>query len=267
MEFYLRFWDVVGADLVSVLNDCSSSGSLSLSQRRGVITLSFKKGDRLDRRNWRPISLLSIDYKLVSRAMAGRLLRVIHLVVNHDQTREVLGRFIGDNVALLRDVVSYAESSGTPGAILSLHQEKAFDRVDWGFMRSALVAMGFGPSFVSWMDLFYSHVQSAVNVNGHLTPFFGLSWGVRKGCPLSPLLYVLVSEVLACSIRADPRIDGLSLPGGSPLSPISQYAGNTSLVLTSDAAISAFLEVYKLYELASGSKINLSKSKGLWLGG
>ncbi|PFX14836.1 Transposon TX1 uncharacterized 149 kDa protein [Stylophora pistillata] len=267
MEFYLRFWDVVGADLVAVLNECSSSSSLSLPQRRGVITLSFKKGDRLDPKNWRPISLLNVDYKLASRAIAGRLLRVIHLVVNRDQTCGVPGRFIGENVALLRDVVSYAESSGTPVAILSLDQEKAFDRVDWGFMRSTLLAMGFGSSFVAWIDLFYTRVQSAVNVNGYLTPFFSLSRGVRQGCPLSSLLYVLVSEVLACSIRADPRIKGLSLPGCPPLSPISQYADDTSLILTSDEGISAALDIYRCYELASGSRINLSKSKGLWLDG
>ena len=110
-------------------------------------------------------------------------------------------------------------------------------------MRSTLVAMGFGPSFVAWINLFYSCVQSAVNVNGHLTPFFCLSRGVRQGCPLSPLLYVLVSEVLACSIRADSRIKGLSLPGCPTLSPISQYADDTSLILTSDEGISAALDI------------------------
>ena len=78
MEFYLKFWPVVGADLVSVLNSCCDSGSLS--QRRGVISLSFKKGDRLDPRNWRPITLLNVNYKLASRAIAGRLLKVIHLL-------------------------------------------------------------------------------------------------------------------------------------------------------------------------------------------
>ena len=60
-EFYLKFWAVLGQDLVQVLNSCYRSGSLSLSQRRGVISLSFKKGDRLDMRNWRPISLLNVD--------------------------------------------------------------------------------------------------------------------------------------------------------------------------------------------------------------
>lgn len=84
LEFYVKFWEVVGEDLVCVLNSCYNDGSLSLSQRSGVISLSFKKGDRLDIHNWRPISLLNVDYKLASRVIAGRLLNVIHLVVNKD---------------------------------------------------------------------------------------------------------------------------------------------------------------------------------------
>ncbi len=266
MEFYLKFWPVLGLDLVNVLNSCFLSGCLSLSQRRGVISLSFKKGDRLDPKNWRPISLLNVDYKLAARVIAGRLLKVIHLVVNKDQTCGVPGRYIGENVALLRDVVYYCTSFDVPAAILSLDQEKAFDRVDWDFMRATLSTMGFGPSFISWVNLFYNRVQSAVNVNGYLSPFFFLSRGVRQGCPLSPLLYVLVSEVLACNIRCNPRISGLVRPDLSPLSPISQYADDTSLILSSDDSIKAALETYDLYEKASGSKLNQGKSKGLWLG-
>ena len=127
--------------------------------------------------------------------------------------------------------------------------------------------MGFGPSFVQWVDLLYCGVQSAVNVNGHVSSFFSLSRGVRQGCPLSPLLYVLYSEVLACNIRANPSITGLSLPGiPSPLPVISKYADDTNLVVTSDQAIRAVFETYSLFEKGSGSRLNLSKSKGLWLG-
>ena len=96
-------------------------------------------------------------------------------------------------------------------------------------------------------------------------PFFSLSRGARQGCPLSPLLYVLVAEVLACSIRANPHFDGLSLPSFlSPLRCISQYADDTSLV--SDRAINEVFDVYDLYERGSGAKLNLSKCEGLWLG-
>ena len=101
VEFYVKFWDVLGPDLVSVLNSCLESRSLALSQRRGIISLSFKKGDRLEPRNWQPITLLNVNYKLASRVIAGRLFKVIHLVVAKDQTCGVPGRFIGENVALL----------------------------------------------------------------------------------------------------------------------------------------------------------------------
>ena len=147
-EFYMKFWDILGDDLVDVLNFCFSSGYLTRTERRGVISLSFKKGDRLDPRNWRPISLLNVDYKIASRAIAGRLLKVIHLLVSPDQSCGVPGRYIADSVAFLRDVVSFASSSGSPVAVLSLDQEKAFDRVDWGFLRSTFVKMGFGLSFI-----------------------------------------------------------------------------------------------------------------------
>ena len=91
--------------------------------------------------------------------------------------------------------------------------------------------------------------------------------GVRQGCPLSPLLYVLVSEVLAVNVRANPAITGLSLPGvPAPLSPITQYADETSLIVGSDRSIRAVFDTYSFFEKGSGAKLNLSKSKGLWLG-
>ena len=107
MEFYLKFWSVLGADLVMVLNSAFSSGRLSPSQRCGIITLSFKKGDRVDPKNWRPITLLNADYKVASRTIPARLLKVIHLVVSRDQICGVPGRFIGENVTFLWDAVEF----------------------------------------------------------------------------------------------------------------------------------------------------------------
>ena len=132
-------------------------------------------------------------------------------------------------------------------------------------MPSTLSTMGFGLSFISWVNLFYNRVQSAVNVNGYLSPFFFLTRGVSQGCPLFPLLYVLVSEVLAMIIRCNTRTSGFALPGVPPLSPISQYADDTSLIMPSDDSIKAALETPDLYEKVSGFKLNRAKSKGLWL--
>lgn len=266
VEFYLRFWDILGSDLTEVLNSAFISNSLSDSQKTGLISLIFKKGDRLSCKNWRPITLLNVDYKLCARAIAGRLLKVLHLVVAPDQTCGVPGRFIGENVALLRDVVSFASETDCPLAILSLDQEKAFDRVDWDFLYATLSKMGFGDSFIRWVKLCYIDISSSVIVNGYLTRPFKPSRGVRQGCPLSPLLYILTMEVLAVNIRLNPNIVGIRVPRISDSLPVlSLYADDTSVIVSSDRAIVAVFDTYSQFEKASGSKLNLEKCEGLWL--
>ena len=185
----------MGPDLVEVLNASFDSGLLPFSQRGALISLVFKDGDRLLHKNWRPISLLNVDYKICARAIAGRLLKVIHHVVARDQICGVPHHFIGENVALLRDVVNNANETDLPIVILSLGKEKAFDRVDWPFLQSTLFRLGFGPSFIKWVALFYSEIRSSIIINGYTSRCFKPSRGVRQGCLLSPLLYVLTMEV------------------------------------------------------------------------
>ena len=201
MEFYLRFWQSFGTDLVRVLNVAYETGQLSTSQRRGLLIVLYKKNDRLEMNNWRPISLLNVDYKIATRAMSGRLLAVIGTVVGSDQTCGVPGRTISENLSFICDLIDYVEHEDLPVAFLSLDQEKAFDRVDWGFLLRILDRFNFGPSFCSWIKLFYTDVESAVVINGWTSTFFKPSRGMRQGCPLSPLLYVLCIEILAVNIR------------------------------------------------------------------
>lgn len=143
-------------------------------------------------------------------------------MVGPDQTCGVPGCLIGENVAFPRDVVDFCTSSGQPGLALSLDQAKAFDRMEWSFLHSVLLYMSFGPSFCNWVQLFYHGASSLVSVNAFISDFFLLTQGVRQGCPISPLLYVLVVEVLACNVRAHPNISGICLPGlVTPLPTIS----------------------------------------------
>ena len=138
------------------------------------------------------------------------------------------------NVAFLRDVVELANEYNLPVALLSLDQEKAFDRIDWPFLFAALAKMGFGDNFIRWVRLLYSDVRSSVLVNllnGYISRPFKPSRGVLQGCPLSPLLYVLSMEVLAANVRCHPDITGLRLPSlSSPLPVLSLYADDTSAV-------------------------------------
>ena len=109
-EFYIAFWAVLGNDLVEVLNHGFQHGQLSISQRRGLLSLIFKKGEKRDLRNWRPISLLCVDYKIGTKALAARLQKVLSSVLHEDQTCGVPGRSIFSKLNLVRDLTEYCNS-------------------------------------------------------------------------------------------------------------------------------------------------------------
>ena len=264
-EFYTHFWSTLGPDMVDVYNECFESGRLSFSQRSGLITLLYKKGDKLDTKNWRPISLLCTDYKILSKVLTNRLSSVISTVIGPEQACGIPGRLSSENVRTLKDVVEHANRSNAGAALISLDQEKAFDRVDWTFMLRVLEAMNFGPSFCTWVRLLYSNVFSQVLVNGYTSDLFPVSRGVRQGCPLSPLLYVLVAETIASAIRKDNNIDGFLLPNNTKVK-LFQYADDTSILVMSDQSLRSLFSLFERYERASGAKLNVTKSHGLLLG-
>ena len=143
---------------------------------------------------------MACSESICARVLAGCLLKVIASVVGPDQTCGVQGSYIGENVAFLRDVVELANEYNLPVALLSLDQEKVFDRVDWPFLFATLAKMGFGNSFIRWVRLLYTDVRSSVLVHCYTSRPFQPSRGVRQGCPLFPLLYVLSMEVLAANV-------------------------------------------------------------------
>ena len=111
-EFYQTFWPVLGQDFVGVMNFCYASDRPSSSQRSGLITLLFKRGDRLEMKNWRPITLLCVDYKIASQAIANRLLTVLPSLINPNQTCSIKGRNPSVNNRMLQDIVSDINSRG-----------------------------------------------------------------------------------------------------------------------------------------------------------
>jgi len=109
---------------------------------------------------------------------------------------------------------------------LFLDFKKAFESVEWSFIFKALESFGFGSPLIQWIRTFYYNIQSCVVNNGHATPFFELERGVRQGCPLSAILFVVAVEFLADSIRNDQSIEGIIIQGKEHK--ISQYVDDTS---------------------------------------
>ena len=265
-EFCLAFWAVLGEDLVEVLNYGFQNSQLSVSQRRGLLSLIFKKGDKKDLKNWRLISLLCVDYKIGMKALAARLQKVLPSVLHEDQTCGVPGRSIVSNLNLIRDLIEYCNTKNLPLAIISLDQEKVFDRVNWNFLERELQQMNFGPEFRQWIRVIYSEISSACLHSGFVTSFFEISHGARQGDPLSSLLCTLVAEVLRAATRNCKEIREVPLPGSSEESRIGQYADDGDLTLVDDFSITKAFEIIRIYERGSGSRLNLSKTEGMWFG-
>ncbi|KAL7852913.1 hypothetical protein SRHO_G00186980 [Serrasalmus rhombeus] len=183
------------------------------------------------------------------------------LLVHSDQTCGVPGRSATWNRLLIRDAISWAGDRNVPLALVSLDQEKVFDRVDHSFLERVLMTLGFGPNFLRWLKTFYTEVGSRVSINGHLSDLVPQESGVRQGCPLSPLLYALYIEPLATAIRAHPGIDGLPISGGGgKVVKLAQYADNTTLFVRSDQSLRLALDMVQAFGNASGAALNLGKS-------
>ena len=139
IEFYKTFWYCIGHKLVESLNFAKNKGVLSISQRRAVISLLHKKGKPEKHiKNWRPISLLNNDYKIMTKTLAKRLEKVVSTIVHSNQSGFVKGRFIGEGIRFMDDIIDYADKHNIHGLALQLDFEKAFDSVEWKFLITVL---------------------------------------------------------------------------------------------------------------------------------
>ena len=226
-EFYKIFWKDLSPLLISALNYSYDEGSLSITQRRGIIKLIPKKDAEPHLiKNWRPLTLLNCDYKIAAKAIANRIKSVIPKLINNDQTGFLKGRFIGENIRLIDNIMNYVSKKNIPGLLLFIDFEKAFDSLEWSFIERTLQYFGFGSSLINWFQTFYKNIESCVQNNGWASCFFQLQRGVRQGFPLSPYLFILSAEILAKAVRSNKNIKGISV-NNSEIK-ISQYADDTT---------------------------------------
>lgn len=268
IEFFRVFWDLVKADMVEVFAECLRDKTLSESMRDGVISLLYKnKGERMDLKNWRPITLLNADYKVLAKVLMFRLQKVIGALVHPGQGCGVPTRSVTDNLLILRDVCFYAKERNFPLTIVSLDQEKAYDRVNHKYMWRVLRAMGMSDIFVGWLKVFYADMVSRVMVNGFASDPLAVRSGVRQGCPLSALLYVLCLEPFLRAVRSNQRIAGCFVPGGGQVVVKAlAYMDDVSIVCSDTPSVLEAMKVANSYGKASGSKINADKSEAFCIG-
>ena len=206
-----------------------------------------------------------ITCKIAAKSIANRIKTVLPDIINNDQTGFIKGRFTGENIRLIDSVIGFAKERNIPGLLLVLDFEKAFDTIEWPFIRKTLRYFGFGDGVINWMNIFYGNVESCVLKNGWASNFFEIQRGVRQGCPLSPYLFVLTVEVLAKAIRENKNIKGI-LVNQNEIK-ISQYADDMTLILDgSKSSLEASLKILDKFGAVSGLRLNDKKTEALWIG-
>ncbi len=183
-EFYKFFWRDLNKYLIKSLNLAYKRGELSISQKQGLIT-SIPKNDKPKHllKNYRPISLLNVSYKIASAAIAGRIKTILDKIISEDQKGFMKGRYIGECTRLVADLMDYTEFMNIPGLLIMIDFEKAFDSVEWSFIQKCLDFYQFGPSVKQWISTFYNNIQSSALMNGFSSVFFSYYERMSTGRP------------------------------------------------------------------------------------
>ena len=174
---------------------------MSISQRRGTIThtergLKFTTSNKLAADYFTKPGLQNCVESNSQKTRKGAK-RSYQSV----QTGFIKGSYIGQIIRLINDILEQTVAQNMPGILLQLDFKKAFDTIEWKFVQKTLALFNFGDSFQRWISTLYTNPESSIMNSGFCTNSFKLSRGVRQGCPLSPYLFILSVEILACKIR------------------------------------------------------------------
>ena len=232
---------------------------MSITQRRGVICLIPKDDSCLiELSNWRPLTLLNVDYKILAKVIGKRIESILSSLIHSDQTGFIKGRFIGQNVRLLNDIIEYTDVKKLPGILLFIDFRKAFDTIEWKFIHKCIELYNFGSVIRQWVSILYNNAESSVMNAGFMTNYFKVSRGVRQGCPLSPLLFVMAAEIPALKIRQNQLCQGIELPNGQN--------AKISLSLKDTMSLRNAMNIVNSFGVLSGLQLNKKKTKAMWIG-
>ena len=266
-EFYITFEDLVLQPLTEVLKESFDNHTLPSTTKQGVIKILYKKGDPRELRNYRPLTMLNTDYKILAKILNRRVASVIEHVVSSPQLGFVPGRIITEASHLAKLMQAYLDETDEEGLMIALDWEKAFDSISWDYLHDSLEAINVGPDMRRWYHILYNYddpLMRCVQANGKRTTPFPINSGIPQGCPLSPITFIFVSEGLTRLIVDDPHYQGITIKGRKFC--LSQFADDTLLYLKGYSGLRRAWKLIKVFEDASGMRLNIKKTEGLRCG-
>uniref|UniRef100_A0A8R7VH72 Reverse transcriptase domain-containing protein n=1 Tax=Triticum urartu TaxID=4572 RepID=A0A8R7VH72_TRIUA len=173
-------------------------------------------------KDFRPISLCNVIYKLVSKCLVNRLRPCLSELISENQSAFIPGRLISDNSIIAFECIHHIQSlknTSRAACAYKLDLSKAYDRVDWDFLEKALSRWGFLEQWIAWIMSCVKSVRYSVKLNGKLLEVFSPSRGLRQGDPLSPFLFLFVADALSALLSKsvnEGSLNGVSICRGAP---------------------------------------------------
>lgn len=190
------FWNEIKDILLEMFQDLRTGHPDLFRLNYGILTLIPKVKGANNIKQFRPISLLNVVYKIITKVLTLRLNRVADKIICPNQSAFVLGRFILDGVVVIHEVLHELARKKQSGIILKLDFEKAYDKVSWRFLEEVTKSKGFSDQWIDWVMKAVRGGRVAVNLNGELGQYFRSYKGLRQGDPLSPTLFNLDADGL-----------------------------------------------------------------------
>ena len=260
-EWYRTMKEALAPVLLRTFNWVLKKKEIPASWRHAIISVLPKDGkDKLECSNYRPISILNIDYKLFTTVLSKRIENILPELIHLDQTGFVKQRQTQDNIRRTLHIIDRIIEQGIETAIISLDAEKAFDSVRWSFLYKVLEKFGFHKSIIEVFEALYDKPSAKIKINGHLSNPFILERGTRQGCCASPLLFSLFIEPLAQWIRQNTDIKGINMPSGE--NKLALFADDVLIYLSQPTqSLPKLMNLLEQYGLYSGYKLNIQKTQ------
>lgn len=266
IEFYKLFWEDLKSLLLKLIQNFQQSGLLPASLKKIVIKPTPKPGDRSQLINWRPISLINTDYKIISRIFSRRISAVVSSLLLSDQSYCVPGRTIYNNLHLIRNIINHANRTNSSLGVLALDQSGAFNKISHKYLKHLLEIHNFGPSLRRCITTLISQTKGFVKIASSLLVPFCFTNGVLQGDPLAGILYIISFEPLLRIAAKMMASSGYPIPNSGLVIRSTAYADDVHFFVTENEDFENITQAFNLYSQESRAQLNTTKSKGLFCG-